>query len=221
MKQVLLRLLIASVIVNAIAGVAVLLQGDLGAQEARVVGTTATITAATLLFMPCIALFESRRAMVAPLAGSLVIPIAAAMVVAGVWLDDPSGNYWRTTGSLVTAGVALAYVCLLELPRLEEGLLWIRYLASGLAIVFALEVLAAVWSEYPGETGARVLGITAILLTAATVLVPILQRTRAPTRVQWRGALAFCPACGAALREAAQEARCRSCGARFRVEFLP
>jgi hypothetical protein len=235
MKTLLIRAVIVLVLVNAVTGIAVLLAGDFGDFEGRVLLTTLSVTAGSVLLLACIAAAETR--VVDPLGyvGAAFVLVAFGLLVAGIWTEfdfEGAGNqsetFWRSTATAVTISVCLSYVCLISLRRLSRRFTYVRMAAYFFAAGVALEILLAIWSEELGlsnenleEAFWRLLGVSTILLAAATIIVPLLPRT--PARAAPFPAvhpIAFCPSCAATISAENEEVRCPNCGGRFRVTEL-
>ena len=215
-----LRISLLAVLVSAVLGIIALLSGDFGETQGRVIATSLCIAGACLLVLPALALSEARSSGLI-LAPAVFAPVGFALLIFGIWSEQDWGDYWRVTATFIVVGVLVAYICLMALLELAERLMILRLIAYGLALLLALEVLGAVWSEDgPSDTGARVLGVTTILLTAATIALPLVRRMLPPRGAEGRSATVnFCPSCGSRV-ETAGESNCRRCGARFRVDFL-
>jgi hypothetical protein len=232
-KTLFVRTIIVLVLVNAAAGILALLAGDFSEFEGRVLLTTLSITAGSILLLACVSAAEARVAHPLGAIGAVAVVLGFGLLVAGIWVDfdvegDQSETFWRTTGSAVTVAVCLSYLCLISLPRLAERFSFVRAAAYVFASLVAIEVLIAIWHEEFGlgnqgleDVFWRDLGVSAILLSAATILLPLLPRT------DQRGAprhathpIAFCPSCGTLVSTSSEEVACLNCGGRFRVTTL-
>jgi hypothetical protein len=214
-------------------GIAVLVAGDFGEFEGRVLLTTLSVTAGSILLLACVAATEARVAHPLGYIGALVVVAAFGLLVAGIWIDfevegDQSETFWRITGSAVTIAVCLSYICLISLRRLSDRFVYVRMGAYAFSLLVAFELLIAIWSEELGLNNEgledaywRLLGVSAILLAAATILIPLLPRTAqhaGPS--QAINTIAFCPNCGAPVSTENDEVACAKCGSRFRVTAM-
>ena len=106
----------------------------------------------------------------------------------------------------------------MSLAHLAPRFRWALVSAYLLALLLALSVIVLMWAESEEELAWRGVGVLSVLLSAATIAVPVFHRMSRLEGAEARpGAARFCPACGRAL--AAAPDRCADCGARFRVEF--
>jgi len=78
-KRIFLYTLIASVVLSAVIGIGVVLFGDFGQTEIRVLMTTLTITTTSILGLACGAYFETGRGRLLPLTG-IIFSLAAAVM---------------------------------------------------------------------------------------------------------------------------------------------
>jgi hypothetical protein len=78
-RRLFLYILIASVVLSALIGIAVLLFGDFGEVEIRVLFTTLTITVTSVCGLACGAFLESGRGRVLPAAGIGLAVVSAVM----------------------------------------------------------------------------------------------------------------------------------------------
>jgi hypothetical protein len=221
MRPLLLRAAVALVVVNAAAGIVVIAggSGDFDETEGRVLLTTLCLSAAAFLLVPSFVALEGRRLNGLALVAGAGVIVGWGAVTYGVWAKEFEGepDFWNTAWSLVIAGMASAHVTLVSLARTAGRRTWLQGLAVALTAVFAAELIAAIWGDFEDENGARVIAITAILVVASSVLIPIVQHgARSPGRVT---RVAYCPACGGRLLSATAD-KCSRCGARFHVDLI-
>lgn len=171
-RSILLKLFIAFLSLTAIIGIATVLTGEFGEVQLKVLATTFTISAASICAMACAAYIEKRR----PEPGWIGIVlsfIAAAMLIAGMWAEFDSEEYWKTTVSLIVLGLAFAHSLLLQLPDLGESD-WVQAVAAGLVGILALMLIAVFWGEIDNEGYYRVLAVVSIIVVLFTLVVPVL-----------------------------------------------
>lgn len=219
-----LTLFFGSVAVNAALGIyALLLAGEVGETEGKILGSSLSVTGALLLALACLPAWERQLLGVVPPAGATASLGGFALVIAAVWTEAEDDLLAKVMGSLLVFAVAAALASVVVLARLPE-----RY-----GPVFAAElVLIAVaagmlelqlWLELEGGWYARAFGVVGIALAALTVSIPVLYRLgraglAAELASQAQGAIRFCPYCGEALgAEEATTAACAACGRRFSV----
>lgn len=175
-KRVFLYLLIGSVGISALLGILVILIGDFGRFETRVLLTTLTISVASICGLSCGAAWESRRLQVLPLVGIGLSVLAALCWIAGIWTDVFSDFFWRVTATFTVFAAAVSQVSLLRLARLSDQFRWL--VPTTYVVVLAAPVIVSVmiWGEVDESTMIRLLGCAGILSAAVTVLTPVLHR---------------------------------------------
>lgn len=220
MKRLALRILIASVAVAAVLGVYALVVGKFGEVEVRILLTSLTVSGTSILGMACGVAWERRRLPVLPQAGVVLALLACALTLAGIWGEFDEKEFWKSTATAAILAAACAHASLMSLAGLAPRFRWSLASAYFLALILALSVIVLMWMESEDELAWRGVGVLSVLLSAATIAVPVFHRmSRLEGGEDRPGAARFCPACGRAL-EAAPD-RCAHCGARFRVEFDP
>ena len=85
LRRLFLYLLIGSVSLSALIGIGVLLFGDFGNFEVRVMMTTLTVTVTSILGLACGAYLETGRGRIMPIAGIAFSIAAAAMTAMIIW----------------------------------------------------------------------------------------------------------------------------------------
>ena len=179
LRLLFLYLLIASVALSAVIGIGVILLGDFGEIEVRVLMTTLTVTATSIFGLACGAYLESGRGKYLPLAGIALSSISALMCFLIIWnvLDDSE----PFTKSFVTATILAAscsYVSLLSLARLDRRFLWTPVAAVVCVSLLCAILLYIIWFEPYGDSDLvyRILGVLGILLASITVVTPVLHK---------------------------------------------
>ena len=178
-KKTFLYLLIASVSISAVLGVAVILIGNLGEREGRILLTSLTITCMSLLGVACGANLESGRFHQAiPLAGMAFAVVSAVIWIGIIWAEPTGGEYVVKTGlSATLLASAVSFACLLGLASLDKRFRWAQYTAYLTAAVLVGSLLYIIWLENnPSDLIMRVNGALSILIGAFTVIVPIFHR---------------------------------------------
>ncbi len=84
-RKLFLYLLIASVSASAVIGIAVILFGDFGDFETRVLLTALTVSATSVLGLACGAYIELRNARLIPTVGIISAAVSAALWIVLIW----------------------------------------------------------------------------------------------------------------------------------------
>ncbi len=229
MQRIALWIVIASVSISALLGILALLAGDFGDTQWKVLGTTTSVTGASVLAMAATTAWGRRYIWwLAPLAAASGI-VGFAIVVAGIWVD-PSGNdvWWQSAITLIVVASAASYAALVSRAVLAGALRWALSVAYVADALLALTVIVAVWADNASDDTWRRIGVLAIVQASATVLLPVFHRMSRQSALASAGSGVplddgFCPRCAAPLATPArgdEALHCASCGARFRVEYL-
>lgn len=178
MKRIFLYSLIASVTVSAVLGIVVILLGDYGETEVRILLTTLTITAMSILGLACGAYYETERAALLPIAGVISTVIAGVMTLVTIWSSADGTIFVKTELTALIAAVAFAHISLLSLARLDHRFSWSRTAALILDGSLVGILLFLLWFEPDGNGDIifRIIGVLAILIGAVTVMTPVFHK---------------------------------------------
>jgi hypothetical protein len=180
-KTVFLYSFIASVSLSALIGIGVVLFGNFGDLEVRVLLTTLTITVTSILGLACGAYLE-RKNVPLPLAGIIFAVISAILWLIVIWYrGSPKEWYIKTTVTVTILAYACSHLSLLSLARLEKKFAWIHQAAHFLIWSLAGFSIFVVWAEPDdyNELIARTIGVLAILVAAVTILTPVFHKLSA------------------------------------------
>lgn len=175
-------MLIASVAFSALIGIAVILLGDLGELEVRVLLTTLTVTVTSIAGLACGAYYETGRGRELPVVGIVLSGVAALMVMFIIWdvLDDNT-NYIKATVTAAMLAASASHLSLLSLARLDKRFAWSRIAAFLLIGSLDAILLYILWFEPESDSGlvSRAIGILSILIAAVTVITPVFHKLSA------------------------------------------
>jgi hypothetical protein len=185
-KRVLLLGVAALVSAAAALAIGILLFGDFGATEGRILATTALLAGYGLLALPAAILQDQRR--LSSLAAPVVVLAvgAAALSIAAVWQNEPHDLLGKAIGTLTGWLVASAQVSALAVRQRERDPLLVRRLFAGssaLAAVVAAMFTVLLWAEVDREGYARIFAALVVLDVLLVALQPILARARPTERV--------------------------------------
>jgi hypothetical protein len=167
--------------VSGAIAVGILLFGEFGETEGRVLATTGLLAAYGLLALPAAMLVDRRRL---PVLAVLVLTLAVAgalLAVSAVWRSSPSDAHGNAVGTVTAFLVASAQVSALVLrhPNGDRTLVrWLFALSCLFAAVAAAMFTVVVWAEIDSERYARVLAAVVVLDILAVALQPTLARAR-------------------------------------------
>ncbi len=218
----LLRVLLASIAVNAVLGVWALLAGDFGETQGKVLATSFLVSTAMIVVLVNLPAVRRRYLWPVPLTAAMVGVAAILWFTVLMWFEVDRVVPAKLGGSgllLAGAGTLAGLMTLVAPPpRLPVA----RVVHNALTSVLVVLILVVMWSERGGDVMARLIGVVGVLTAAATLAIPVLARVREPRTEPARsvGVVRFCPACGATLSPAAdagERSVCPRCGSRFEV----
>ena len=229
MRTLALRALIGSIALSALTGIYVLVFGNDGDLEEKVLVTALSISVLSILVMACGVGLERRKLSLLPHAGTASAAGGFVLLMIVIW-DLGSHRAWAQGAlSLVLASAAAALACLLSLAALAPRFRWVRALGFFSDAALATMMILFVWEglDTESEIFTRMTGVLAILLGAVTVAVPILHRMSSPdehsldlANAARTGTVRHCVVCGKGVNGTPNaELTCSGCGARFRAEF--
>ena len=184
LRRLFLYLLIGSVGLSALIAIGVLLFGDFGEVEIRVLMTTWTLTVTSVFGLACGAYLDSGRGRYVPLAGIVLSIIAAAMALLIIWnaLDDNETFIKSFLTATLLAG-ACSHFSLLSLARLDRRFAWTRIAGAVSVVLLCAILLYIMWFEPEGESDLiyRVLGILGVMIASVTVVTPVFHKLSSAT----------------------------------------
>lgn len=176
LKKFFLYLLIASVAVSALLGIGVILLGDFGELETKILLTTLTVTCTSILGLACGAYLETKRGKVLPLAGIVCAVFSALLWIYLVWQNIVREEYFvRTLFSVTILAVSCALVSLVSLARLDKRFIWSRHAFHAAVWSLTALLLYFSWSEFSqiSELISRAMGVLSITVAALTIVTPV------------------------------------------------
>lgn len=175
-KKLFLYLFLASIGISALVGIAILIFGNFGELEIKVLLTALTVTVTSILGLACGAFLETRRRRIIPLAGIILALVSAVMWMFVIWPEGERGDVFvRLLMSITVAAAACAHVSLLSLARLEKRFSWVRISAHATIWPLAAVLVFLIWDSHliGEEISGRVTGVLSILVGVVTVITPI------------------------------------------------
>jgi len=220
---------IGSIVCCGLVGVYCLVIGQFGAFEARVLGTTAVVGAASILGLASAIPWERRRWHPIGPVGLAAVAVALVLVLIAIWADLPwrsrvTEMFYRTMGVACVVGVALPHVGLLSLARLRREYGWVRrctvYVIAALATMIAYTII----TEIDDDEWFRAMGVVGIGVVCGTLAVPILHRVSA---IRVREGIRTvelllsitCPRCNKTQELPVGRSKCAQCGLKFSIEI--
>jgi hypothetical protein len=178
-KRTSLYVLIASVTVSAVLGIAVILFGNFGQFEQRILATTSIITMTSIFGLACGAYLETGRGTVLPYAGIGFAVVSGVLWIAFTWAEVNDESSFARVGFTATLfAVACSLLSLLSLARLDARFLWTRYAVFVFAGTLSLLIFLTIWDliDPNSDLTARIFGINSIIVAALTIVTPVLHK---------------------------------------------
>ena len=225
-----IQFILASIAVNALIGIIAIVSGDFSDFDGKVLVTSLSVTGASVLALANLTVRERGGLRYVPEVGAVASVIGFTLLVIGVWGEFSNENLIKSSVTGILIGIGTAHGALLSLSKLKQSYIPVLWSAWGLAGLLILLFLILIWFNNAGDSTAflQTMGVTGVLLAAATIAVPILhwatgrEKRTAPAPVEVSGEMAVrrCPNCGGDHIVAADAGhRCQSCGASFSVTF--
>jgi len=179
LKKFFLYLLIVSVSISAVIGIGVILVGDFGEMESKILSTTFIITLTSILGLACGAYLELNRGKLFPLSGIGLAVLSGILSVILVWWEAPRGEYfYKFLASTSLLAVAFSHLSLISFARLDRRFKWA--LSSVYIVVAALVglLLAIIWADqmFASDFIGRVIGVLSIVVASLTIVIPIFHK---------------------------------------------
>ncbi len=222
-----LRLFVVSIVVNAVLGIWALLSGDFGETQGKVLATSFLVSAAMLSVLLNTPAIGRRVRWPVPAIGAATGAAGFALFIVMLWAEVDDERWFKFAGSLLVVAAAATLVSSLALVPPLSRLRWLPPLADVLIAALAVTVVIGLWAEPDVDWYGRLVGVEAVLVAAATLLIPVLSRfglgRAEPARpaVPGEPAIRFCPSCGRPVDHRAlgtgQPVSCDSCGLVFEV----
>ena len=179
-RRALLLTVAALMCAAAALAIGILLFGDFGGTEGRILATTFLLAVHCALAVPAAILRDQRRL---PGLAALVVALATASAVlntVAVWWEGSGDRFGRTVGTvMIYLVVTVVVAALAALPRH-------RLFVPSVVLGYVVATMAAValWTETERSGYLRVLGALAVLEVLLVALQPVLLRLRRE-QVEW------------------------------------
>lgn len=230
-----LNLFVVSILVNTLLGIWALLAGDFGQTQGKVLGTSFLVTAAMLSVLVNIPAIRRQSLWPTPLIGAISGASGFALFIALVWTEPGDVRWFKVAGSFLVVAAATTLASGLALIPIPASIRWLRPVANALIGLLGLTVLVALWAKFAEDADwfARLLGVQFVLVSAMTLLIPVLSRFSSPRYQAASGGpvppgpptVRFCPSCGRPVAHGplgtGVPTVCGACGLTFEVNAPP
>lgn len=180
LKRLFLYVLIASVAVSALIGIGVLLFGNFGEFETRILMSTLIVTTVSVLGLACGACLEARKARIIPLAG-IVFSVASGLLwMIMLWssFEQRNDNFIHSLMTVTILALACAHISLLSLATLDRRFRWSLIAVHIFVWSLAGLTIFIIWAHIDPSDNmiARVMGVLSIVIAALTVVTPVFHK---------------------------------------------
>ncbi|MEZ5429297.1 MAG: hypothetical protein R2747_23820 [Pyrinomonadaceae bacterium] len=179
LKKIFLYLLIGSVSVSALLGILVILFGNFGELEMRVLLTTLTVTCTSILGLACGAYLETGRGRFLPTAGIALALVSAILWMIAIWTDFRGGEYFiKTVLSTTLLSASCSHLSLISIARLDRKFIWSWYAAQTAVWALTAILLWIIWirSDVESELIGKMIGVLSIVIAALTLVTPVFHK---------------------------------------------
>jgi hypothetical protein len=178
-KKLFLYLLIVSVSISALVGIGVIILGNFGDLETRVLLTALTVTGTSILGLACGAYLESGRGRILPFCGIGFALVSAVMWLYLVWHDTVHDDLFvklLLSSTVLAAGSSL--LSLISLARLDRRFFWFPYSAHAAVWLLTAYLVYLIWfpDSIDENITPRIIGVLSIVVAAITLVTPILHK---------------------------------------------
>lgn len=177
--RVALIALLAALAMNALIGIIIVLKGDFGDTEGKLLGTTFGLALFTVLAIPSTVQLGRGRFYALAGFGISVSVIAFILAVSAIWSDGAFEDVFLTK-LMVTFGVmafASNHAALLLLASATPKVIKVTLIATiTMLVVIAVALITSVWLEDLPKEIARPLTVFAILDVLGSMAVPMLSK---------------------------------------------
>lgn len=173
-RQSLLRSFIGFLVLTAAVAIGALFSGEIGDTQGKILGTSFTISIASICSMSCAAFLEKRDFKPAGITGMVLAFFSAVFIIAEIWFSINGEFYNRMTIAVVISAISFAHALLLYLPELDEKKEWLQRAAAVTIAILAVQIITGIWYEIESTIYYRIMTVVAILAGLETLVIPIL-----------------------------------------------
>ena len=177
LKKLFLYSLIASVSLSALIGIGVILLGNFGDLEAKILATTCTISGTSILGLACGAYLETKRGKLLPSLGIGFSVLSAFLGLIVIWNNFSLDNefFSKTLASSIILAVACSHLSLISIAKLEAKFQWSKILLSFCVWLLVGILLFIIWIQPNADSDfiLRLIAVLSIVISALTIVTPI------------------------------------------------
>jgi hypothetical protein len=173
----LLYIAIVTFCLAAFASIGVILFGEFGGTEGRILLSSFSIAAYSLAGLIATARFGRRPEFLAPV-GLACAALGLVLTLALIWSETDSDWFWRTTLSvmIMTGATAHANLLLGSQERRDPATLVLKATLAVNALLTAMIVVPILSDSEPDDGYWKIVAVLAVLLVLGTLVVPIVRK---------------------------------------------
>ena len=180
LKKLFLYSLIVSVSLSALIGIIVILFGNFGDFEGKVLATTFTIACTSILGLACGAYLEKKRGKLLPTFGIIFSVISSVMCLILIWTSFDLDNdlFSKILASATLSAVACSHLSLVSIAELDKKFQWSKIALTGCVWILVSILLYIIWFQPNSDSDfiVRVIAVLSIIITALTIVTPVLYK---------------------------------------------
>ena len=181
LRRSFLRVAIVFLALTAFVALGSVLTGEMDELQARILGSSTTISLACVTAMACAAYRERGQHPRLADFGIGCAAVAATLMIVGIWARITvvdSEAYWKSVFLTMIWAFACAHAQLLSLPTLQAAHRWTQHTVVAAIVTLTTIGSYAILLEIDAEWIARVLIALAIVVALFTLVVPMLAKMR-------------------------------------------
>lgn len=171
--------LVSSLIASAVIGIIIVLVGDFGETQIKILGTVAAVAAFSLISLPSLFNLEKRRYRLIARPGIIMALVFFLMILIIIWGSQNFGNeiFGKLTFTAGVVAVGLNHILLLFIAQTNfRIILFFRKLTALIIFGVASILIGTIWAEEMPDTLFRGLITLVILDVLGTISLPVLSR---------------------------------------------
>jgi hypothetical protein len=179
LKKFFLYLLIASVAFSALLGIGVILFGDFGETESKILLTTLIVTITSILGLACGAYLETKRGRILPVGGIFLAILSAILWAIFIWGNVANERFFiQTAFSATLLAASFSHISLLSIAELKRKFRWAFYAAHFSVWSLTTILLWIIWADLKGDSElvTRTIGVLSIIIASVTIITPIFHK---------------------------------------------
>jgi hypothetical protein len=187
-RKAFLYCFIAFLAISAFLSIVIVLAGSFSKFEIKVLLTSFTIAGASICCLCCSAFSQQSRNPFAILGMAMSIA-SGALIILGLWMENESTPYWKSTAVVSVLAVAFAHFFALMTARIDRSYTWVR-IVTGLTIFSLASIISSmiIW-EIDNEWIFKTIVALAIIAALETLVIPILHKLSKKTVVSPRATI--------------------------------